>query len=92
MPLDPRAIDVTLTDDGTFIAYAIFGDGVYVVSPGESARRVADGELPRIAPNGASILMLRGSASSVVTLDGREIARFPFATARWAACEGRCGS
>jgi hypothetical protein len=92
MPLDPRAIDVTLTDDGAFTAYAVFGDGVYVVSPAGSVRRVADGDLPRIAPNGASILMLRGSGSSVVTLDGQEIARFPFATTRWASCEGRCGS
>jgi hypothetical protein len=90
-PLDAKAIDVSLSDDGSSIAYAVFGDGVYLLGTGRPTRRLADGDMPRIAPNGSSVLVLGGGGSAVVGSNGEEIARFPVGTTGW-ACGGRCES
>ncbi len=88
--LGPEAIDATVSADGRTIAFAIAGDGVYLVdgrSP--SGRRLGEGDLPRIAPDGGSVVMLRDGASLLVTADGRERERFSAAVA-WASCGAGC--
>jgi hypothetical protein len=90
--LGARAIDVSISDDGATIAYAVAGS-LYAEHP-KSARpvRIGAGELPRVAPGGRSVLALRGGQSVVLTVDGRETARLDSPTITWAACAEECPS
>jgi Tol biopolymer transport system component len=93
--LDPAAIDVSVSADGTRIAYALANDGIYLVTAGDAAptgRRLGAGDLPRISPDGSSVLAVRGGASVVVGADGRELARLSSNAAGWISCGERCQS
>jgi hypothetical protein len=88
--LDPMAIDASLSDDGSRIAYAVAG-AVYLhdVASGE-ARHLGPGEMPRMAHDGRSLIVLRDGQSILLAADGTELDRFPTATVGWASCAGRC--
>ncbi|HLY35917.1 MAG TPA: hypothetical protein VKU35_04310 [Candidatus Limnocylindria bacterium] len=85
--LDPRAIDASVSADGTRIAYAVAGDGIYLATLGVSpARRLGPGDLPRIAPDGSSVLALQSGATVLLAPDGREIDRFASPATAWIPC------
>lgn len=89
--LAPDAIDVSVSADGSHIAYARVGDGIYLAG-GEagSARRLGSGDLPRIAEDGSSILALRDGTSVLLSQDGAERARFGSPTVAWVPCGEGC--
>jgi len=88
--LDPNAIDASLSDDGTRIAYAA-DSMVYLQDLRRGvARRLGPGQMPRIAHDGSSLLVLRDGKSVLLAADGSELEQFPTATVGWSRCEGRC--
>ena len=90
--LHPGAIDATLSDDGTRIAYTVDGEVYLHDVPSGSALHLGAGEMPRIAPDGSSLLVLRNGKSILVAPDGAELEQFSTATVGWSRCDGRCGS
>jgi hypothetical protein len=88
--LDPNAIDPSVNDDGSRIAYAV-GPDVYVHDTARgSAKRLGPGAFPRLARDGSSVLVLRDGAGVLLASDGSQIDRFATATVAWANCERRC--
>ncbi len=93
MALDPGAVDVSISDDGAAVAYAIPGDATYVARRnGGPPTRLSDGVLPRIAPDGETVAVLRSGATLIVDATGRVIDRFASPLTAWVRCEGRCGA
>lgn len=89
--LAPDAIDVSVSADGSRIAYARAGDGIYLAGGAAGpGRRLGSGELPRIAEDGSSILVLRDGASVLLAPDGEERDRFASPTVAWLACPPGC--
>lgn len=90
--LDPTAIDASVSADGTRIAYAVAGDGIYLTSlvDAPTRRRLGSGDLPRIAPDGSSVLAVQSGASVLLAPDGREIDRFTALTTAWTSCSEEC--
>jgi len=90
--LDPTAIDASVSADGTRIAYEVAGDGIYLSSLVEAPTRMrlGSGDLPRIAPDGSSVLALRSGASVLIAPDGREIDRFASLSTAWVSCSEEC--
>ena len=88
--LDPRAIDASLSDDGSRIAYSA-GGTVYLhdVASG-STKRLGRGEMPRVAHDGGSLLVLRDGQTALLAADGRQLDQFATATVGWASCEEGC--
>ena len=88
--LDSSAIDASLADDGSRIAYTVGGE-VYLhdVLRG-TAQHLGPGELPRLARDGSSLLVLRDGQTLLLASDGTELDRFGTATVGWANCAGRC--
>ena len=88
--LDPSAIDASLNDDGSRIAYAADGQVfLHDVARG-SVQRLGRGELPRLARDGSSLLVLRDGQTLLLAPDGTELDRFGSSTVGWANCGGRC--
>ena len=86
--LGPRAIDVSLSASASVISYAVAGDGVYLLDRARGrSSRLGAGELPRLAPDGSSLLVLRGAYSFLLKVDGSQLAKLG-PTAAWAACGG----
>ena len=93
MALDPGAVDVSISDDGSAVAYALAGDGAYLERTGEGPpKRIAAGELPRIAPDGSAVAVLQGGSTVVLDAAGRVIDRMASPLAAWVACDGGCGA
>jgi hypothetical protein len=88
--LHPSAIDATIDENGSRIAYTVAG-AVYLhdVARG-SARALGDGEMPRLAPDGSSLLVICGSGSVLLAADGSVLDRFSTAAVGWSKCGGRC--
>jgi hypothetical protein len=90
--LDSSAVDATVSDDGSTVAYRVGDSDAFIARAGGHASFLGAGDLPRISPDGESVLLLRGSSTAVVDLAGKEIDRIGATTVGWAACNGRCGS
>jgi len=89
--LDADAMDPTLSADGTAVAYALAGDGAYLLQRGgHGPVRLGDGALPRIAPDATSVAVLRGASELVVTADGMVLETLLSGLVAWARCDGRC--
>jgi hypothetical protein len=93
LALDPGAVDASISDDGSAVAYALPGDGTYLGRAGEGApMRITSGELPRIAPDGGAVAVLQAGATVVVDATGRTIDRLASPYAAWVRCERGCGA
>ena len=91
--LAPDAIDVSVSADGSRIAYARAGDGIYLAGGEAGAgRRLGTGDLPRIADDGSSILALRDGTAVLLLADGAERARFGSPIVAWLRCGEGCRS
>ena len=88
--LDPRAIDASLSDDGSRIAYSAAGSVFLHDVASGSTKRLGPGEMPRVAHDGGSLLVLRNGQTALLTADGGELDQFDTPTVGWATCEGRC--
>ena len=89
--LPAQAIEATVDAAGRTVAFALVDDGIYLQDLASRARhRLGDGGLPRIAPDGSSILALRGSGTVLLARDGSVLVSFASPTVGWAGCAGRC--
>jgi len=88
--LDPRAIDASLSDDGSRIAYTVGGTVFLHHVASGSTDRLGPGEMPRVAHDGSSLLVLRDGQTALLAADGTELDRFSTAAVAWASCEGGC--
>jgi len=88
--LDPRAIDTSLSDDGSRIAYSVEGTAFLRDVASGSTNRLGPGEMPRLAHDGGSLLVLRDGQTALLAADGSQLDQFGTATVGWASCEGRC--
>jgi hypothetical protein len=88
--LDPNAIDPSLSADGSRIAFSVSGSVFLHEVMSGSTRGLGHGEMPRISPNGESVLVLRDGKTSLLSADGGELERFATATVGWGSCEGGC--
>ena len=87
--LDPNAIDPSLSADG---ADRLFGGRtVYLhdVASG-STRGIGRGEMPRMADDGGSLLVLRDGRTTLLATDGTELDQFATAAVGWASCGEGC--
>lgn len=87
--LGPDAVNVSLSADGTVIAWES-GGRIFVRAAGGPPAEIGPGAEPAVAPDGASILVRRDGATALVRLDGAEIGRFAAASA-FVECAG-CAS
>ncbi len=88
--LDPDAVDPSISADGYAAAYAVAGDGSYLVRAGAQATRLGNGTLPRLAPDGGSIALLSDGRTVVVDPAGRRLQQLSSALTAWARCDGGC--
>ena len=88
--LDSRAIDASLSDDGSRIAYSVAGTVLLHDVAKGSTDRLARGEMPRVAHDGGSLLVLRDGQTALLAADGTQLDQFSTAAVGWASCEGRC--
>jgi hypothetical protein len=89
--LPAQAIEATVDAAGRTAVFALADDGIYLQDLGSGARdSLGDGGLPRIARDGSSILVLRGSRTLLLGRDGSTLAAFSSPTVGWAGCAGRC--
>jgi len=88
--LDPNAIDPSLSADGSQIGYAANGI-VYLhdVTTG-STRGIGRGEMPRMADDGGSLLVLRDGKTALLAPDGTELDQFATAAVGWGSCGEGC--
>jgi hypothetical protein len=88
--LDPNAIDPSLSRDGSRIAYSA-GGAVYLhdVAIG-TTHGIGRGEMPRMAIDGSSLLVLRDGKATLLAADGAELDRFATATVGWGSCGEGC--
>ncbi len=90
--LDPEATDPSISEDGTVVAYALASGGSYLVrSNGDGVRPLGNGAVPRIAPDGRAVAVLRDGETVVVDDAGHVLDRLRSPLARWAVCGG-CAS
>ena len=88
--LDPNAIDASLSVDGTRIAYAAGGKVYLQDLQRGTAQLLGVGEMPRIARDGSSLLVLRDGRSVLLAADGSKLEQFSTATVGWSRCDGGC--
>lgn len=88
--LDSKAIDPSISADGSRVAYSA-GGAVFVHDTASGANLgIGRGELPRMAADGSSVLVLRDGTTTLVASDGSELERFATATVGWGSCGGGC--
>ena len=88
--LDSNAIDPSLSRDGSRIAYSA-GGAVYLHDMGNGTTRgIGRGEMPRMAADGGSLLVLRDGRTTLIAADGAELDRFPTAAVAWGSCGEGC--
>jgi hypothetical protein len=88
--LGPDAVNVSISGDGTVIAWERAGKAFARVDGG-GTRSLGDGSLPKVTPDGDAVLLERGGASVLVDLEGNELATVA-ATSIVVPCGGGCGS
>lgn len=88
--LDPNAIDPSLSADGSRIGYSV-GGAVFLhdVASG-STRGIGRGEMPRMADDGGSLLVLRDGGTMLLAADGTKLDQFATAAVGWGGCGGEC--
>src|SRR4029077_1755301 len=70
--LDPNATEPSLSSDGSRIAYSA-GGAVYLHDMASgSTRGIGRGEMPRVANDGSSLLVLRDGRATLLAADGAE--------------------
>jgi hypothetical protein len=87
--LGPDAIEVDVSGSGA-IAFAVAGDGVYLIDPaGSVPRRIGPGGKPSFSPDGEELLVVDAGRSMVIGLDGSLLAQTGGHPVAW-ACEEGC--
>jgi hypothetical protein len=72
--LGAGAVNVVVAADGR-IAFEVAGEGIFVVDlPGSAPRGLGPGARPCFAPDGSSVLVLRGQKRVALSLDGASLA------------------
>ena len=85
------AVDVAVSPDGAFVAYAVVDDGVHLVDVRRGfTARLGDGDLPRFAPNAQALLVQAAGRTAVIGYDGRTIQTHSSPAAAWATCVRGC--
>jgi hypothetical protein len=87
--LGPDAVNVSLSADGSVIAWESFGQAFVRGRAGE-ALDIGPGTRPQVTRDGSAILLERDGASVLVDLDGRVLASLPAAAV--IGCGGGCAS
>jgi len=68
------AVNVNVAGDGG-IVFEVAGEGIYLMDlPGSAPHSLGDGTRPCFAPDGASVLVLRGQERVALNLDGSPLA------------------
>jgi hypothetical protein len=87
------ATDVAVGADGETVAYAVAGDGIYLLAGGSSgARRIGDGSKPQLAPQGDAVLVVRDGGAALLDTRGAVLERFGSPAVAWSACPEGCRS
>lgn len=72
--LGAGVVNVSVAGDGR-IAFEVAGEGIFLVDvPGSAPHGLGDGTRPCFAPDGSSILVLRGQERVALSLDGSPLA------------------
>jgi hypothetical protein len=88
--LNPDAIDASLSADGSRIAFSAAGATYLLDVASGTTRGIGRGEMPRLAADGSSVLVLRDGGSILLGADGTELDRFATATVGWVICGEGC--
>jgi hypothetical protein len=93
--LAPDAVDVSISADGSAVAYALADGHAFLVRPeAHTAVDLGTGALPRVAGDGHAVAVVRDGQTAVVDEAGRELQRVAALLVAWepgGSCEG-CGS
>jgi hypothetical protein len=89
--LPDGAVDVSVSRDGGHVAWAMADAGIWVRDTADGrTRSIGDGSAPRLAPDGASLLVDRGALTAVLGIEGGVIASLQSLAAGWLACGAGC--
>lgn len=86
--LGPGAVNVSVARASTAIAFERAGEVFVMDGPEAAPRSVGSGENPRLAPDGASLVVDGSDGAALLDLDGTQLARIN-GLAAFAAC-GEC--
>jgi hypothetical protein len=89
--LPDGAVDVSVSPDGSHVAWTVADAGIWVRDTATGrTRSIGVGSAPRFSPDGASLLVERGPSTVVLGLDGELIASLGSLAAGWLACGEGC--
>ncbi len=88
--LGPDATGVTVTGDGSRIAFQRGDAGIFLVDrPGMPPRRISDGSAPTLSPDGELLLVRHGAGTELLAVDGTLVATYDGAAA-FIGCTEEC--
>jgi hypothetical protein len=90
--LDPGAIHVAVSADGSQLAWEIADDGVYLRGAGGHVGRLGAGARPRFSPDGHAILVDRPDGPVAIELQTGREQPLDGTTAAFVRCDQGCGS
>lgn len=88
--LGPDATGVTVTADGSRIAFQRGDAGIFLVDrPGAPPRWISDGFAPSLSPDGELLLVRRGASTALLSVEGALVAAYDGAAA-FIGCTEEC--
>lgn len=89
--LAPEAVDVSISEDGSAVAYALADGHAFLLRPGATGPvDLGMGALPRVAGDGHAVALLRDGQTAIIDAAGRELQRIPSLLVAWGP-DGSCG-
>jgi hypothetical protein len=90
--LGTDAVDASISEDGTAVAFARADGEVFLVRPGRGdSTFLGAGALPRVSADGSAVAILRDGQTTVVDAHGQELQRVAGPLAAWLRPGSSCG-